>query len=163
MAESVSAVVAPSGDSRLSGVGASSGKMTGRVRIAYSPDDASGIGRDEVLVCSGTDFNFMAVMQRCGGVVTEEGGVLSHAAVICRELAIPCVVGASAATTVLNDGDRIAIDGADGTIAVIQRLSCAGTEIVEVDPTTEAVGGKASRLRELQMSGAPVYALVLEF
>ena len=68
------------------------------------------------MVALGTDFDLMNIMQRAGAIVTEEGGLLSHAAVISRELNIPCIINVKDATKILKDGDVIEVDADKGFI-----------------------------------------------
>lgn len=63
--------------------------------------------KGDIMVSPGTDFDLINAMQKAGGIITEEGGILSHAAVISRELGIPCIIDVKDATIILKDGDRI--------------------------------------------------------
>jgi len=74
------------------------------------------------MVSKGTDFDLIEIMNLSSGVVTEEGGLLSHAAVICRELMKPCLIGARDATTLLRDGDRVKLDATNGILEVVSTL-----------------------------------------
>ena len=63
-----------------------------------------------------TDPEWVSSFDKCAGIVTDEGGFLCHAAIVCREMGLPCVVGTKIATRVLKDGDIISIDGNKGTV-----------------------------------------------
>ena len=70
----------------------------------------------DILVCPYTDPAWTPLLRIAAGVVTEIGGVLSHAAIVARELGIPAVLGVPDATTTLHDGSTITVDGAAGTV-----------------------------------------------
>ena len=78
----------------------------------------------DVLVSEMIQFNVMDLVQRAGGLVTDEGGMLSHAAILAREMGIPCIVGTQRATQMLRDGDRVTIDTKAGWVKRVdaQRL-----------------------------------------
>jgi pyruvate,water dikinase len=73
----------------------------------------------DVLVARTTDPSWASVMYAAGALVVEIGGQLSHAAVVARELGIPCVMGVPSATRSLRDGDLVRVDGTAGTVEVI--------------------------------------------
>lgn len=105
------------GKPKVCGLGASAGVITGRARVVFSVEDADAtLKAGEVLVTIATDPSFTAVMQRAAAIVTDIGGVLSHAAIVARELGIPCVVGCGDATTVVTDGEEITVDGLSGFV-----------------------------------------------
>lgn len=72
-----------------------------------------------ILVCPFTDPGWTPVLDRAAGVVTEAGGLLSHAAVICREYGIPAVLGVPEATNRLPDGSTVVVHGSDGYVDLI--------------------------------------------
>ena len=71
----------------------------------------------DVLITISTDIGWSPYFPLLGGVVTELGGLISHGAVVAREYGLPCVVGAVGATAALRTGDRVVIDGRNGTVA----------------------------------------------
>lgn len=107
----------------LRGMVASGGRVEGVVRvIPVTPDVERYLDRmqkGEVLVAATTGPEMMVAIQRACAIVTDEGGLMSHAAVVSRELRIPCVVGTRYATRTLRDGDRVLVDAQEG---VVQRL-----------------------------------------
>ncbi len=107
------------GEGRFQGIGASQGEVTAIARIARSVEEASRVEKGAVLVCPFTDPGWTPVLDRVAGVVTETGGLLSHAAVICREYGIPAVLDVRGATRRIRDGQRIRIDGGRGTVQII--------------------------------------------
>jgi pyruvate,water dikinase len=105
----------------LSGIGASRGVARGVAHVARSVEEALGAGRGAILVCPFTDPGWTPVLGRVAGVVTETGGLLSHAAVICREYGIPAVLGVPAATDRIPHGSRIAVHGQEGFAELLDR------------------------------------------
>ncbi len=109
-----------SSPSELSGQIASSGIVKGKVRILSQENIGTTIlTENDILVCSMTTPDYFIHMQRASGVITEGGGMLSHAAIVARELAKPCIVGVGNATQLLKDGDLIELNATEG---VIRRL-----------------------------------------
>jgi pyruvate,water dikinase len=104
------------GDVLLSGLGASPGVGSGIVRIVHSLDDLAKVKHGDVMVTTMTNPDMVVSMQRAAGIVTDEGGVTSHAAIVSREIGIPCVVGTRTATHVLKDGQLITVDGFTGRV-----------------------------------------------
>ena len=98
----------------------SSGIVRGKVRIALNPDESKNVLDGEILVCGMTSPDYVPAMKRAAAIVTDEGGLLSHAAIISRELGKPCVVGTKVATKVLKDGHLIEVDANNGTIKILQ-------------------------------------------
>lgn len=101
----------------LKGLAASSGVATGRVRVLSSPKDGHLLVDGEVLVAPMTNPDWVPTIRRAAAVVTDGGGMTCHAAIVSRELGVPCVVGARTATSVLRDGELVTVDGAQGTVA----------------------------------------------
>ena len=76
--------------------------------------------KGEILVASQTRPEFVPLMKRAAAIVTDEGGITCHAAVVSRELGIPCIVGTKKATRVLKDGDVVELRLSHGAIRIIQ-------------------------------------------
>lgn len=92
----------------LSGKIGSPGEVKGTVRIVNNPEDTS--FRDgEILVCKFTSPDYLSLMKKASGIITDQGGVLSHAAIVARELGVPCVVATKHATTKLKNGQKVEI------------------------------------------------------
>ncbi len=111
----------PVTDHSLQGQVASFGKqketsVTGRVCIVLSPQDANHFQNGDILVARMTSPDFMPIMRKASAVITDEGGLTAHAAVVSRELGIPCIVASKYATKVLNNGDHVTLDIQTGTI-----------------------------------------------
>lgn len=100
----------------LAGTPASPGLVTGAVRILHSPREIDKIKKGEVLVTSMTTPDFVPAMKKAVAIVTDRGGQTSHAAIVSRELGVPCVVGTEKATKELKNGQIITVNGQSGEI-----------------------------------------------
>jgi len=102
----------------IAGVGVSPGFAEGIVRVMTEPDFAA-VTPGEILVTTTTDPSWSAIMIVCAALVVDIGGALSHAAVVARELGIPCVVNTRDGSRRLCTGDRVKVDGASGVVELI--------------------------------------------
>ncbi|UXA11487.1 phosphoenolpyruvate-utilizing protein [Mycobacterium sp. SMC-8] len=105
----------------LDGVGASAGVVEGRVRVVSDPGDIA-LEPGEILVARTTDPSWAAIMYLSEGLVMDVGGMLSHAAIVARELGVPCVANTKVGTQVLRTGDLIRVDGGAGRVEVLERV-----------------------------------------
>jgi phosphohistidine swiveling domain-containing protein len=103
----------------LKGTGASAGIARGPARVAFGPADFGRIKRGDIIVCPSSNPSWVPVFAIAGGLVTNTGGVLSHAAVVAREFGLPAVVGVTGATTKIADGRMVEIDGSAGTVRLL--------------------------------------------
>lgn len=110
----------------LGGTPASAGTAAGRVRVIMDPVGAH-LEPGEILVAPSTDPGWTPLFLTAGALVMEMGGVISHGAVVAREYGIPAVVGVPDATTRLRTGQTVVVDGAAGTITVVETAADAGT------------------------------------
>ena len=100
----------------LKGQVAFPGKAWGKVRIIRSRQDLSTFKTGEILIAPMTDPSYLSIMKRAAAFVTNEGGVLCHAAIVARELKKPCVIGTKHATHIFKDGDRVEVDAEKGIV-----------------------------------------------
>ncbi len=100
----------------LEGTGCSSGRVTARARVVGNLEEMDCVERGDILVTHFTDPGWTPLFARIAGVVTETGGVLSHAAVISREYGIPAVLAVKGATRAIADGSTITVDGSRGVV-----------------------------------------------
>lgn len=100
----------------LNGNAASAGKITGTARVILSLADADRLKNGEILVCPATMPPWTPLFAIACAVVTDHGGVLSHTAIVAREYQIPAVVGTKVGTSVIQDGQKITVDGTNGTV-----------------------------------------------
>ena len=112
----ISADPATRGRVILEGLAASTGRASGRVRVLMTPKEGAELLAGEILVAPMTNPDWVPTLRRAGAVVTDGGGMTCHAAIVTRELGVPCIVGARTATTTLHDGDMVTVDGATGLI-----------------------------------------------
>lgn len=103
----------------LRGQVAFKGLARGRVRILFSQADANDFQDGEILVASMTTPELIGAMRKSAAFITDEGGIMCHAAIISRELKTPCIVGTNRATKVLKNGDMIEVNATDGIITII--------------------------------------------
>ena len=103
----------------LQGLGASKGVYEGPARRVSGPADFDRIKQGDVLVTESTTEAFNILLPLLGGIVTDNGGLLSHAAIVAREYGIPGVVGTREATERIGDGARIRVDGDAGEVTVL--------------------------------------------
>ena len=99
----------------IDGTGCSPGFVRGVARIVHDPASMT-LNKGEIIVAHSTDPGWIYLLTTCGGLVVERGSVLSHTAIIGRELGIPTVVGVVDAMTRIPDNSEIAIDGATGVV-----------------------------------------------
>ncbi|GAB2475861.1 phosphoenolpyruvate synthase [Jatrophihabitans fulvus] len=98
------------------GVGASPHRGRGRARVLSTPEQGRTLRPGEVLVAPMTSPDWLPAMRRAAALITDQGGLTCHAAIIGRELGLPCVVAAGSATVVLHDGDLVEVDGVSGEV-----------------------------------------------
>jgi pyruvate,water dikinase len=127
----------------LKGQAASTGMASGPVKIIHSPSEIDQILKGDVLVTEMTTPDYVPAMKRAAAIVTDAGGRTCHAAIVSRELGIPCVVGAETATTTLKVGQVITVDGKNGMVyegamAAPQPVASSGQTVVgtEAAPVT---------------------------
>ncbi len=106
----------PEGQVLVRGLGASPGTATGAVRVLHNPEEGAALVQGEILVAPMTNPDWVPVLRRAGALVTDGGGMTCHAAIVTRELGVPCIVGARRATEVLRDGELVTVDGTKGVV-----------------------------------------------
>ena len=100
----------------LNGITAFPGLVTGKVRIIRTRQDMNNFQDNEIIVSGMTDPSYLPIMKRALAFVTNEGGVLCHAAIVARELKKPCIIGTKYATHIFKDGDLVEVDAIQGII-----------------------------------------------
>lgn len=113
-----SAIKIRSNTNRLNGICASSGMIEGIVKVIFDKSDNKKMRPGDIMVAIGTDFDLIEIMNQSAGIITEEGGLLSHASVVSRELNKPCLIGVEGATSILKDGDRVKLDAVNGYVEI---------------------------------------------
>jgi rifampicin phosphotransferase len=103
----------------LRGTGASAGLVRGRARVTRSQDDFGAVQPGDIIVCASSNPSWVPLFAIAGGLITDTGGVLSHAAVVAREFALPAVVGTGDATHRIADGRLVELDGSTGIVRLL--------------------------------------------
>ncbi len=128
------------GDVLVEGIGASPGVSSGKVRIVERLDEIDRIEEGDVMVTEKTMPDMVPAMKRSAAIVTDEGGLTSHAAIVSRELGKVAVVGTGDATEVLEDGDVVTVDGDKGKVYEGDGVEA---EKQEPEPSTPSVSASA--------------------
>jgi pyruvate,water dikinase len=116
----------------LTGSAASPGAGTGPVKILKSPKEIEKINKGDVLVAPMTSPDYVPAMKKAAAIITDEGGQTSHAAIVSRELGIPCIVGTKEATKILKDGMIVSVDGTTGNVYSGSKVSIETAEAPKI-------------------------------
>ena len=106
----------------LKGSPGSSGVVEGRARVLRNVSELSDLKEGEILVATTTSPSWAPAFVKIGGAVTDVGGPMCHAAIVCREYGLPTVVGTGKATHLIKTGDLIKIDGDSGVVTILERV-----------------------------------------
>ena len=93
--------------------------MRGPARVTLTQEDFGSVQPGDIIVCPSSNPSWVPLFAIAGGLITNTGGVLSHAAVVAREFALPAVVGTGDATTRIADGRLVEIDGTTGIVRLL--------------------------------------------
>jgi len=104
------------GEAILTGLAASPGISSGKIKIIKDLSDLNKITSGDILVTKMTNPDMVVTMQKSAAIITDEGGLTAHAAIVSREMGIPCIVGTQEATTKLKEGEIITVNGFTGKI-----------------------------------------------
>lgn len=133
----------------LRGLPAAPGRVTGRVRVLIDTGDGDELRDGEILVAPMTNPDWLPTLRRAAGLVTDTGGMTCHAAIVARELGVPCVVGTRSATVDLNDGTLVTVDGTRGTVTAADTVKGISPEV--------SVESVASPVRLTEVTGTKIY------
>ena len=103
----------------IRGTTASGGMVRGNVKVIMGEQDFNKFERGCILVAPNTRPEYLTIMKKAVAIVTDEGGISCHAAIVSRELKIPCIIGTQIATSALKDGDMLEVDADNG---IVRRL-----------------------------------------
>lgn len=123
----------------LQGLPAVPGEASGVVRVLADVADGARLQDGEVLVAQMTNPDWLPTMRRAAALVTDTGGMTCHAAIVARELGVPCIVGARSATKDLKDGTVVTVDGTHGRVLAGKAVGGAQTTPVAAAPAVAAV------------------------
>lgn len=104
----------------IKGVSAYKGQACGAVRVLIKKEEVNKFKQDEILVTTMTSPELVPAMKKAKAIITDEGGVLCHAAIVAREMKKPCVIGTKVATKALKDGDTVEVDADNGIVKIIK-------------------------------------------
>lgn len=97
------------------------GNITGTVKIVLTTEDGKNLNKNDILVARNTNPNLIDAIMKAKAIITDEGGITCHAAIVSRELGKPCIVGTKIATKVLKDGDVVELDIINGSVRCVKR------------------------------------------
>ena len=107
-------------EGELKGIGCCPGRVIGKVNVILNPDEVSSLSGD-ILVTSSTDPGWVTLFPGASGIITERGSVLSHSAIVSREMGKPCIVSVTGLLRTLKTGDEIEMDGSTGLIKILKK------------------------------------------
>jgi pyruvate,water dikinase len=130
------------------GLAAAPGTASGKVRVLGSPEEGNRLLEGEILVAPMTNPDWLPTIRRAAALVTDTGGMTCHAAIVARELGVPCVVGTRSATRDLHDGTTVTVDGTHGRVL-------AG--LVESTPAVSVTERREPAAPQVEVTGTKVY------
>lgn len=126
------------------GLGASPGIASGTARILGSIEEADRFRKGDILVTRMTAPDWVPLMRQAAAIVTDEGGMTAHAAIVSRELGIPCIVGTRTATKMIADGEKVTVDAREGVVyrGVMEQAPVAPSPARPAPPPSPITGTK---------------------
>jgi pyruvate,water dikinase len=121
----------------LEGLGASPGIASGKVKVIKELKDLDKIQKGDILVTIMTNPDMVVTMQKCSGIITDEGGMTAHASIVSREMGIPAVVGTREATSKLKDDDIVTVDGFAGKVYEGKLAETKQKEVMQITSKTK--------------------------
>ncbi len=118
--EIMSSITTKLNEREIKGMVAFRGKATGHVKIIKDPRTCDNFKEGDILVAGMTRPEYLSLMQKSAAFITDAGGLLSHAAIVAREMKKPCIVGTEVATKVLKDGDFVEVDAESGIVRILR-------------------------------------------
>lgn len=106
---------------KIQGSSANNGVATGVAKIIFSKNDFYKFKKGNILIAPMTSVDFIPIIKFASAIITDEGGLTCHAAIVSRELDIPCIVGTKIATQVLKDGDIVEVDADEGMVKILEK------------------------------------------
>ncbi|QIO25241.1 phosphoenolpyruvate synthase [Haloarcula sp. JP-L23] len=138
----------------VDGLGASPGTATGAVRIVGTLDQLDKVNQGDIIVTEMTTPDMVPAMKRASALVTDEGGMTSHAAIVSRELGVPAVIGTETATQTLTDDQVVSIDGDRGVVADGKRASDSETSSIKnaQSPSRQSTADKPMTATDIKVN-----------
>jgi pyruvate,water dikinase len=147
----------PASFTALKGLGASPGRVVGAARVLESPADAKQLQDGDILITRMTTPDWVPIMRRAAAIVTDAGGMTSHAAIVARELGLPCIVGAKTATKSITPGTLVQVDGGAGTVTAF-----AGEKVPAPSRPAKQVASKAAAAPSAPVTATRIYVNLAE-
>lgn len=119
----------------LKGNTACRGRVVGKVRVIYKLSEIGKVQPGDILVAKMTTPDYMIAINKCAGIITDEGGITCHAAIVSREFGIPCLIATHNATKLLRDNDLVELDATNGVARVIEKN--------QADTTVKVIKGRS--------------------
>lgn len=142
----------------LRGTIAQRGKVVGPVKVVFRAEDARTLAPGTIVVSEATDPDLTGILRQAAGVLTEQGGVTSHAAIICRELGVPTIIGIDGLLDVVKNGDRVELDAERGIVRLLERRT---VKAIALSRGVAPIGAKAHNLELVRMLGHKVPEFVV--
>lgn len=143
----------------LRGTVAQRGKVSGPVKIVIRADRAAELAPGTILASEATDPDLTGMLRQAAGVLTEQGGVTSHAAIICRELGVPTIIGIDGLLETVKDGDWVELDAERGIVRLLHernaKVIAPRREGAEIELTPHSLIGSAARSGSRLRQGSP--------
>ena len=151
---------------KVTGQTAFRGSADGTVKIVFTANDLKKVKKGDILVAKMTNADLVAGLEKASAFVTDEGGILCHAAIVSREMQKPCVIGTKNATEVFRDGDKVMVNADKGEVILCAKekpqekkmkknIAIVSFEDLDIFDT-DIAGGKGASLGEMTNSGIPV-------
>lgn len=96
------------------------GRVKGKARVIIKKDELNEIKKGEIIVTPMTELDYIPFLKKVRAIITDEGGITCHAAIVAREMKKPCIIGTKIATQVLKDGDRVEVDAKRGVVKILK-------------------------------------------
>jgi phosphohistidine swiveling domain-containing protein len=145
----------------LRGVVACRGRASGACRVIIRASDCRDFAKGTIVVSEATDPDLVPYLRNASAVLTEQGGVTSHAAIICRELGVPTIVGIEDLLESVRDGDRLEVDAIRGVVTVMRAREQTSSPSTFLVATSERAGAKAHNLERVRSLGFTTPEFVL--
>lgn len=108
------------GSKEIKGSSANPGSASGKVKVVFAREELNKVYEGDILVAPMTTPWYLPAMKKAAAVVTDEGGITCHAAIMAREMNKPCVIGTKIATRILKDGDKVEVDANNGIVSILK-------------------------------------------
>lgn len=123
------------------------GKVIGRVKVVRKLSELSKVEKGDILVTKMTTPDYMVAINKASAIVTDEGGITCHAALVAREANLPCIIGTKNATQILNDNDLVEVDAIEGIVRVMEAVEAPRN--IKVIPGKTIYKGKVRGLARI--------------